>query len=385
PSIPGLMEQDLAYIMYTSGSTGNPKGLMHTHASGLSYAKRAAELYGLHHGDILSNHSPLHFDMSTFDIYSGPLAGATTVIIPEEYKMLPASLSELIQDERISVWYSVTTALVELLLRGDLDNRNLEALRWVNFGGEPFPPTHLTALMAKLPQARFSNVYGPAEVNQCTYFHVPPLPNKYEERYVPIGHVWDIADWLVLDEAEREVEPGETGELLIAAPTRMAGYWNQPELTDRGFYRQKPYPGSPFEKIFYRTGDLVQLDEDNLLKFLGRKDRQIKVRGYRVELDEIEATLTAHPAVAEVAAYALKRPDLTDGLVIGAAVLPKRGMTATREELMEELMGHVAQKLPAYACPRELVIREYFPRTGSGKINRRALMEMAEAEHLPNL
>ncbi|MCA9989285.1 MAG: amino acid adenylation domain-containing protein, partial [Anaerolineales bacterium] len=305
PHIPGLMEDDLAYIMYTSGSTGKPKGIMHTHRSGLSYAKASAHVYGVGPGDILGNHAPTHFDVSTFDYFAGPLAGATTLIIPEEYMKLPASLSELIQDEGITIWYSVVTALTELLFRGDLENRDLSALRWVKFCGEPFSPRHLRELMALLPNARFSNVYGPAEVNQCSYFHVPPLPNAYEERHVPIGKAWAIADSLVVDMEDNEVAPGESGELLIAAPTRMQGYWQQPALTEAGYFRQRPFPGSPFEKIFYRTGDIVRLDEQGELDFLGRKDRQIKIRGFRVELDEIEAALTELAGVAEAAVYLL--------------------------------------------------------------------------------
>jgi amino acid adenylation domain-containing protein len=372
PHIPGLMEQDLAYIMYTSGSTGTPKGLMHTHYSGLSYARASVHLYDVGPDDILSNHSPLHFDMSTFDFFSGPLAGATTIIIPEEYKMLPASLSELIQDERMTIWYSVTTALVELLLRGDLAERDLSWLRWVLFGGEPFPPGHLTALMALLPQARFGNVYGPAEVNQCTYFTVPPLPNNYQTDYVPIGRVWDIADWLIVDEQDNEVAPGEVGTLLICAPTRMQGYWNQPDLTEKGFYRQRPFPGSPFEKIFYRTGDLVQLGQAGELKFLGRRDRQIKIRGYRVELDEIEAAISAHKGVAETAVYTVN--DSKGGLQLEAAVVPRQGMAVSPEDLKR----HVTALLPYYAIPDTVVIHERFPRTGSGKIDRGALQAMAK-------
>lgn len=379
PAVPGLTEHDLAYIMYTSGSTGTPKGLMHTHHSGLSYARASAELYDVRPDDILSNHSPLHFDMSTFDYFSGPLHGATTIIIPEEYKMLPASMSALIEEERMTIWYSVTTALVELLLRGALDQRDLSALRWVLFGGEPFPPKHLKALMEKLPHARFGNVYGPAEVNQCTYFHVPPLPNQYDERYVPIGKVWDIADWLIVDDNDNPVAPGTVGELLICAPTRMQGYWKQPDLTEKGFLRQRPYPGSPYERIFYRTGDLVRLDDDDQLEFHGRKDRQTKIRGHRVELDEIEAAISLHAAVAEVAVFAL--PDETGSRRLEAAVVLSDGIPATTGDLRQ----HTAARLPGYAVPSRFIIYDHFPRTGSGKIDRQTLQAkaLAKAEGVP--
>ncbi|MFT5193865.1 MAG: amino acid adenylation domain-containing protein [Cellvibrionaceae bacterium] len=374
PHIPGLMEDDLAYIMYTSGSTGKPKGMMHTHRSGLSYAKGSVNVYDVGPNDILGNHAPTHFDVSTFDYFAGPLGGATTIIIPEEYMMLPASMSELIQDEQITIWYSVVTALTELLFRGDIQNRDLSALRWVKFCGEPFSPRHLRELMELLPQARFSNVYGPAEVNQCSFFHVPPLPNAYAEQHVPIGKAWEIADALVMDDDDNEVELGMPGELLIAAPTRMQGYWQQPELTEKGYFRQKPFPGSPFEKVFYRTGDIVRLDENGEFDFLGRKDRQVKVRGFRVELDEVEAALTEDLAVAEAAVYLLKSED--GAAHIEAAVL------LTGQNVIDEstLLKNIGLRVPIYAVPTTLHIRESFPRTGSGKIDRRALATLAKQE-----
>ena len=277
-----IMEQDLAYIIYTSGSTGIPKGIMHAHHSGLSYAKLAAQTYSVQPEDRLSNHSPLHFDMSTFDFFSGPLRGATTVIIPEEYMKLAASLSKLIEDERLTIWYSVPFALIQLLLRGVLPTRNLSSLRWVLFGGEPFPPKHLRTLMELMPQAVFSNVYGPAEVNQCTYYHLPPLPADSDES-IPIGRIWDNTEGLIVDGTDQPVQPGVVGELLIRSSTMMRGYWNRPDLNARAFYRRSTFTN--YEDVFYRTGDLVQRLEDGNLKFLGRKDRQVKIRGYRVELD----------------------------------------------------------------------------------------------------
>ncbi|NNL99145.1 MAG: AMP-binding protein, partial [Gammaproteobacteria bacterium] len=151
---------DIAYIMYTSGSTGEPKGIVHTHGSGLSYARLAARTYGLSEADRLGNHAPLHFDQSTMEYFAGPLAGATTVIIPEIYLKMPASLSQLIEQERLSIWYSVPFTLIQLLLRGALESRDLSSLRWVLFGGESLPRKFLNGLMAALPDARFSNVYG---------------------------------------------------------------------------------------------------------------------------------------------------------------------------------------------------------------------------------
>lgn len=365
-----IVDKDLAYIMYTSGSTGIPKGIMHTHHSGLSYAKLAVHTYGVHHEDRLGNHSPLHFDMSTFDFFAGPLAGATTVIIPEEYTKLPASLSKLIEDEGLTIWYSVPLALIQLLLRGALDARNLSSLRWVLFGGEPFPPKHLRALMNQLPDARFSNVYGPAEVNQCTYYHVPPLPDD-SNRPIPIGQIWDNTEGLVVNGDDQPVEHGEVGELLIQSPTMMQGYWGRPDLNDQAFYRHQVFEG--YEAIFYRTGDLVQLQPDGHYKFLGRKDRQIKTRGYRVELDEIEVAMLSHEQVEETAVFPVA--DSEGSNRIEAAVTLKNGVMTTPADLVK----HLKAQLPWYAVPSTIDIVDNFPRTSTGKIDRRKLQTEQEA------
>ena len=360
---------DLAYVMYTSGSTGTPKGLMHTHDSGLAYAKLAADLYDIRPNDRLGNHAPLHFDVSTFDYFAGPLAGATTVIIPEMYNRMPASLSKLIDDERLTIWYSVTLALTQLHLRGVLEERDLSTLRWILFCGEPFPNKYLRALMLRLPNARFSNVYGPAEVNQCTYYHVPAVPDEGADP-APIGRVWDNTEHLILDHSDRLVLPGEPGELLIRSATRMRGYWNRPDLTEEKFYRVPLSIGD--EAIYLRTGDLVRERDDGEMVFIGRKDRQIKTRGYRVELDEVEAALVDHPDVEEGAVYPLR--DADGGLFVAAAVIAK-----AHAELDEAAVrSHLRSRIAAYALPRQLTFMDDFPRTGSGKINRRALATLQQ-------
>ena len=363
-----ILEQDLAYIMYTSGSTGEPKGIMHTHHSGLTYAKMAAQTYGLDQSDRLGNHSPLHFDMSTLDYFSSPLVGATTVIIPEAYTKLPASLSQAIEKEKLTVWYSVPYALIQLLQRGLLSTRNLTSLRWVLFGGETFPPKYLYELMQRLPQARFSNVYGPAEINQCTYYHIPPL-TKIPDEPVPIGRIWDIAEELVLDEQDRVVSPGEVGELLVRTPTMMYGYWQNPDLNRKAFFH-RPVGGNR-QEIFYRTGDLVRLQPDGNYRFCGRKDRQIKTRGYRVELDEIETALISHPQVEEAGVFAV--PDDAGTQHIEAAVTLKEESNLTEIELIR----YAATCLPKYGVPLQIEIRQELPRTTSGKINRKALQQEA--------
>lgn len=364
----GLTEQDLAYILYTSGSTGNPKGIMHTHRSGLSFALWGAETYGLSAQDRLSNHAPLHFDLSTFDLFSSAAAGATTVIIPEAVTKFPASLSKLMADEKISVWYSVPFALIQLLQHGSLEKRDLSALRWILFAGEVFPTKHLRQLLTALPGVRFSNLYGPTETNVCTYYHVASIPEASDEP-IPIGRPCENVEDLVVDLDDHPVAPGEVGELLIRGGVVMRGYWGQPEKTERGFFRREVFP--QVDDIFYRTGDLVQLMPDGNYKYLGRKDRQIKTRGYRVELDEIEVALLQHACVEQAAVYPIS--DGQGSNLIHAAVIPRDGM----ELNPEDLVGHLSGRLPAYAVPVRIEVLADFPRTSTGKIDRRELQSRA--------
>ncbi len=365
---PAVSELDLAYIIFTSGSTGAPKGIMHSHASGMSYARMAARLYDVRPEDRLSNASPLHFDMSTFDYFCAPLAGATTVIFSEAHTKLPASLAELAESERLTIWYSVPFLLIQLLLHGALEERDLSTLRWVLFGGEPFVPKHLAALMERLPGARFSNVYGPAEVNQCTYYH---LPAGYRESDgpAPIGWMCPNADALVVDEAGRPVEPGETGELLARTSTMMRGYWERPDLNARCFHK-RPAPGG-VDDVYYGTGDLVSQRPDGSLSFLGRKDHQVKTRGYRVELEEVEAALAAHDDVQEAAAFVVTGDDGLQLIQAAVSLRPNRPAPG------EGLTAFAAQRLPSYALPQQISLLQEFPRTTSGKIDRNRLSQDA--------
>jgi amino acid adenylation domain-containing protein len=365
---PDLVEMDLAYVLYTSGSTGTPKGVAHSHRSALAFARVAADTYGFTSDDRLSNHAPLHFDLSTMDYFSAALAGATTVIIPDAHTRIPASYAALVEAERLTVLYAVPLALTHLLLHGALEKRDLSSVRWVLFGGEPFPTRHLRSLMAALPGARFSNVYGPTEVNGVTYWIVPPLPPE-DDTPIPIGVPYANVEVRIVDGDDEPVADGEPGELLVRTPTMMRGYWGRPDLDARAFWT-KPVFGH-FEDVYLRTGDLVRRRADGLLEFHGRMDRQVKARGYRVELDEVEVALGSHEAVESAAAYGV--PDEDGSLHIEATVTLRDGQRVTAEALR----AHVATSLPRYAVPARLDIVDAMPRTSTGKIDRRELARRA--------
>jgi amino acid adenylation domain-containing protein len=367
------MEQDLAYVLYTSGSTGEPKGVMHTHRSALSFAEIAVRAYALNAQDRLSNHAPLHFDLSTLDYFGAAVAGATTVVIPESHTKLPASLSKLMETERLTVLYAVPFALIQLLLQGALDKRSLPELRWVLFGGEPFPPKHLRALMAMLPQATFVNVYGPTEVNGVTHYPVPPLPAS-DGAPIPIGMPYGNVETLIVDGDDRPVPPGESGMLLVRTPTMMRGYWGRADLNAQAFYRRPVY--DLYEDIFHRTGDIVRERPDGNLEFLGRRDRQIKARGYRVELDEVEAALLGHAAVEGAAAFAVPNGEGTQRIEAAVTLRADRTVEAS------ELRRHATRHLPPYAVPERIAIVSAFPRTSTDKIDRLRLQAMAAEETL---
>jgi amino acid adenylation domain-containing protein len=356
-STANVLPDDLAYVMYTSGSTGRPKGIMHTHASGSAYARHAKSLYGVSGADKLCNSAPLHFDISTFDLFVGPLAGATTMMTPEPYLKMPASLSKLLQDQQSTIWYSVPFLLVELLRRGALDQRDLSNLRWVLFGGEVMEPATIRGLAAAIPSARFCNVYGPAEVNQCTYFHVPDPMQLAGGTQIPIGQAWSGARLKSTD-----------GQLFVSSPTMMAGYWNRPDLTERAIHHEAG-PGGHAE-LWLATGDLVQLNQSGDFEFLGRIDNQVKIRGNRVELEGVESVLGTLPGVD----YAVVGPVELEGqsaLAAGIVVADNGGGESLDRSSLLQL---AAQQLPPYAVPHVVVVLDSpLPVTASGKLDRRLL------------
>ena len=361
-----IIDQDLGYIMYTSGSTGQPKGMMHTHLGSVSYARWGALHTGLVAEDRVASHAPLHFDLSIFDFFSTAHAGATVVLVPEPITKLPASWTQYIESERISVVFTVPFTLIDMLQRGAMDKRDLSSLRWVLFGGEPFPPKYLRDVMKALPQTKFTNVYGPAEAPSCTCYDVPPLPVDHDEP-IPIGTVSLNSADLIVDENDVECGVDEEGELCIRSSTLTRGYWNRPDLNEKVFLRRESF--GPFPDVWFRTGDIVVRREDGLLRFLGRKDRMVKTRGYRVELDEVEAALASHDAVSEAAAYTVA-DDHGSKAIVAAVTLHARS-DADKDEILQ----HAGNKIPAYALPQRLTVVDAFPRTSSGKIDRNKLAE----------
>ncbi|MFK7811725.1 MAG: amino acid adenylation domain-containing protein [Maribacter sp.] len=355
-----LLGEDLAFLLYTSGSTGTPKAVMHTHQSGLALARLAADLYDFGPDDRIGNFAPLHFDPSTFGYFSVPLVGATTIIIPDAHLKFPASISELVVKEKITIWYSVPLMLIQILLKGNIEKHDFSSLRWVLFIGEVFITKHLRALMQKWPHARFSNLYGPVEVIACTYYHLDTPPPTNDP--IPIGQVWGDTECKIIDSKDTVVKKGEIGELVVRTATMMKGYWNNEERTEKSWYKEKIDGG--YEHVFYRTGDLAQENEEGLYLFHGRNDRQVKVRGYRLELDEIELTLLKNQHVEECAVVVLDNDTGVKEII--AVVRLMKDAEIDAETLTKFCKSH----LPSYSIPETLKFLKEFPRTGSGKISR---------------
>jgi amino acid adenylation domain-containing protein len=357
----GCRESDLAYILYTSGSTGEPKGVMLSHRNALAFVDWAAEEFDVGAADRLSSHAPLHFDLSVFDLYAAAKAGATTVLVPGAASVFPRELVRLIDAEAITVWYSVPSILSLLVLRGGLEGSEFPRLRTILFAGEVFPGKYLFRLMDLLPHVRFANLYGPTETNVCTWYEVPRDSNRPDT--IPIGKPIADVDAFALDESDRVVPDGEVGELCVVGPTVMQGYWGDAERTAQ---RLVPAPAAVANgRHMYRTGDLCKLDANGDFLFLGRRDAQIKSRGYRIELGEIEAALNSHPSVVECAVAAIPDEVVTNRI---------KAYVALRDATDEtELVRFCQTKLPKYMIPELFDFRDELPKSSTGKIARTAL------------
>lgn len=362
---PGIaaIDLDLAYILYTSGSTGEPKGVMLTHRNGLAYVNWAVDELGIEPTDRLSCHAPLHFDLTILDLFAASKAGACVVLVPPKISVFPVELARFIEEKRITVWYSVPSILTMLVERGGVGVGAFPRLRMILFAGEVFPTKYLRRLTELVPHADFYNLYGPTETNVCTFHRVQELPDDDAET-IPIGRAIDNVDCFVVTKEGALAPPGKLGELVVRGSTVMRGYWGDDERTNRQLV-ENPFATGPADLV-YCTGDLVMEEADGTLRFLGRRDNQIKSRGYRIELGDIEAALNSHPDIIECAVVAIPDRLVTNRL--------KAFVAASADTVTErDVATFCAERLPKYMIPTEFEFRDTLPKTSTGKINRRGL------------
>jgi amino acid adenylation domain-containing protein len=358
-------EDDLAYILFTSGSTGQPKGVMLSHANAFTFLDWCSEALGPWlDDDRFSSHAPFHFDLSVFDLFVSCRNAATLVLIGESLAREPAQLGDFLANRRISVWYSAPLILALLTRHGGLDRPGLAPPRLVLFAGEVFPIGPLRRLRGLWPAARLWNLYGPTETNVCTACKIPDeIPADRTAPY-PIGSVCPPLAARVVDEDGLDVPAGSLGELVIAGPGVMRGYFGQPELTAAAFLADAE------GRRWYRTGDLVIDDGSGCFQFRGRRDRMIKRRGYRIELGEIESAFYRHDGVDRAAVVA--RADEA-GVSIAAFVALK----PDRKRSIIAMKRHCTVYLPHYMVPDTITFVDSLPATSTDKVDYQRLKSMA--------
>jgi amino acid adenylation domain-containing protein len=377
PEPPGSRRSadSMAHILFTSGSTGTPKGVVITHANVVAFVEWAVSYFGMRPSDRNSCHPPLHFDLSTFDIYGSLAVGAELHLVPPDLGVDPHRLAALIRDSQLTQWFSVPSVLTYMAKFDAVAQDDFPALARLMWCGEVLPTPVLVHWMKRLPHVEFTNLYGPTEATIASSYHtVTQCPADHAEP-IPIGVACAGEELLLLDEDRRLLPPGDVGEICISGAGLSPGYWHDHEKT-RAAFISDPRPGHETRRI-YRTGDLGRVREDGLVEFLGRVDSQIKSRGYRIELGEIEAALNDIAGVRECAVVGIDAGGF-EGNAICCAYAAVDSVTVERVGLRREL----SKTLPSYMLPTHWRELGELPKNVNGKIDRRAIRERFEGEIL---
>lgn len=354
-----VCDLDPAYIMYTSGSTGTPKGVTISHRAVLDYTKWLTDTFDITRDDVLGMQSAFHFDNSVFDMFLSLYLGCRTVIIPEQLFMYPEMLFDYMNEQKISVIFWVPTVMISAANSGVLEKVRSEYLKLILFAGEVMPIRQLNLWRDAYPDCGFVNMYGPTEATDIVLYYVVDRPYEAGET-LPIGIPCANMKALILNDADELCAPGEQGELCIGGTGISSGYWNAPELTKKAFI-QNPLNNKYRDRI-YRTGDLVYEAEDGNIIFLGRADSQIKLRGNRIDLGDIEAAAAAMENINSCCAmFDAENEEIYLFLETDAQIVPRK--------FNMELKKYI----PAYMAPQRIISLPAFPHTPSGKIDRQGL------------
>ncbi len=351
-----VCDTDPIYIMFTSGSTGEPKGVTVPHRGVVDYAIWVHNTFGIDHTTKLGNQAPFYFDNSIFDIYSMLLTGAEMNIIPETLFMFPSKLPEYIRDNNITTIFWVPTVMINVANSGALENVEMPQLKTVAFCGEVMPNTQLNIWRKHHPDAVYANLYGPTEISDvCTYYIVDREFNDHDP--LPIGRACENMRVIILNSENKIAKPNEQGELCVIGSGVALGYWNRPDISDKVFI-QNP-ANSLFQELIYRTGDLAYVTDDGLIMYDGRMDNQVKVKGNRIELGEIECAAMCVNGVKGACAV-FDAPNEQIVLFVESC----------EALVLRKFNNELKQYIPKYMLPSKLVVMDKFPHTANDKIDR---------------
>ncbi len=359
---------DPAHILFTSGSTGQPKGVVITHAMVAEFITWANGYFGTTEQDKVSGHSPLFFDLSTFDIYGALAAGAELHMVPPNANLLPHKLADFIRRSKLTQWFSVPSILNYMAKFDVIEEDDFPSLQRILWCGEVFPTAALRHWMQKLPKIRFTNLYGPTEATIASSYYTLPCCPADDREEVPIGTACAGEELMVLDDRLERVAPGGVGDLYIAGVGLSPGYWRNPEASRAAFLEHEG-------GRIYKTGDLAKVDESGLFYYLGRADSQIKSRGYRIELGEIETALHSLDFLRECAVVAIDTGGFEGHTICCAYAVQENVSTAP-----PAIKARLRQLIPPYMIPSRWLCLDELPKTPNGKIHRPALRERFQAE-----